>query len=108
MENILDADPLPDELIIMELVLHIKDILSFHNSSTAVINHYVHPTTDRGSSNPDHNCHSSSSESRPPHPSSSEAHPVCDFRTRSDTHCICGRWGHSFVNCQQMKMILPV
>jgi hypothetical protein len=66
LNNVLDADPLPEELTLTELVLCIKDIHSFQNSSTAVINRYVHPTNNRDSSNPFHNCHSSSSESRPP------------------------------------------
>jgi hypothetical protein len=41
LDNILDADPLPAELTLVELVLRIKDIRSFKNSSTAVINRYV-------------------------------------------------------------------
>jgi hypothetical protein len=31
-------------------------------------------------------------------------HPARDFHTRSDTQCICGGWGHSVENCQQMAM----
>jgi hypothetical protein len=108
LDNILDADPLPEKLTLTELVLRIKYIHSLQNSSTTVINHYVRPTNDRDSSNPHHNRKSSSSDSRPPHPSSSDAHPVHDFHIRSDTQCIRGRWGHSVENYQQMAMHLLV
>jgi hypothetical protein len=104
LDNVLDADPLPEELTLMELVLRIKDIHSFQNYSTAVINRYVLPTNDRDLSNPHHDQQSSSSDSRPPLPSSADARPVRDFRTRSDTQCICGRWVHSVENCQHMAM----
>jgi hypothetical protein len=102
--NVPDADLLSDEITLTKLVLRIKYIRSFQNSSTAVINSYVHPTNDRESSNPRHNRQSSSSDSHPPRPCSSDARQVHDFRTRSDTQCICGRWGHSVENCQQMAM----
>jgi hypothetical protein len=55
LDNVPDADTLPEELNITELVLRIKDIHSFQNSSTAVINHYIRPTNDRYSTNPCHN-----------------------------------------------------
>jgi hypothetical protein len=108
LDNVPDADPLPEELTLAELVLRIKYIYSFHHSSTAVINHYVGPTNDRDSSNPRHNQQSSSSDSRPPRPSFSDGRPVRDFRTCSDTQCICGRWEHAVENCQQMAMHLFV
>jgi hypothetical protein len=59
LDKVLDVDPLPEEVILAELVFHIKYIRSFQNSSTAVVNHYVHPTNDRDSSNPRHNHQSS-------------------------------------------------
>jgi hypothetical protein len=52
LDNKPDADPFPEELTLTELVLRIKYIHSFQNSSTTVINRYVLPTNDRDSSNP--------------------------------------------------------
>jgi hypothetical protein len=99
-----DADLLPEEITLTELVLRIKDIHSFRNSSTAVINRYVRPTNDQDSSNPHHNRQSSSSDSHPPRPSLSDSCPFHDFRTHINTQCLCGCWGHSVDNCQQMAM----
>jgi hypothetical protein len=105
LDNVPDADPLPDELTLTELILWIKDIHSFHNSSTAIINRYVRPTNDNELSNTRQNHQSSSSDSRPNCPSLSDLHPT---RTRSDTQCMCGRWGHSVENCQQLVMHLLI
>jgi hypothetical protein len=55
LDDVPDADPLPEELILAELVLRIKYIHSFQNSSTAVISRYFHPTNSRDSSNPRNN-----------------------------------------------------
>jgi hypothetical protein len=41
--------------------------------------------------------------SRPPHPDSFPQ-PLRDFRNRTDTQCVCGQWGHSVENCQQLAM----
>jgi hypothetical protein len=46
LDNAQDDDLLPEEITLTELVLRIKDIHSFPNSSTAVINRYVRPTND--------------------------------------------------------------
>jgi hypothetical protein len=46
LDNLPGDDPLPGELTLVELVLRIKYIHSFHNSLTAVINHYILPTND--------------------------------------------------------------
>jgi hypothetical protein len=96
--------PLPEELTLVEIILWIKDIHSFHNSSTAIINHYVHPTNDKELSNTHHNRQYSSSDSHPTHPSSSDSRPARDVRTHSETQCMCWRWGHSVEKCQQMAM----
>jgi hypothetical protein len=54
-----------------------------------------------------HPCHShqaqssDSSSHRQPH---YDSRPVSAFRTRIDTPCVCGYWGHSVENCQQMAM----
>jgi hypothetical protein len=81
LDNVLDNDPLPEEITLTELILHIKDIPSFQNSSTAIINRYVRPTNDKELSNTHQNYQSSSSESRPNRPSSSDLHPAHDFHT---------------------------
>jgi hypothetical protein len=94
LDYVPDADLLPEELTLGELILRIKDIHSFQNSAPAIINRYVHPTNNKESSTTHPNRQSSSSNSR----------PARDFRTRSDTQCICGRWGHSVENCQQTEI----
>jgi hypothetical protein len=38
MDNVADDDPLPDELMLAELILCIKDIRSLQNPSVTVIN----------------------------------------------------------------------
>jgi hypothetical protein len=55
LDNVPDAGPLPEELTLIELVLHIKDIHSFQNSSTAVANRCVCPNNYQDSSNPHQN-----------------------------------------------------
>jgi hypothetical protein len=37
LDNVADADPLPDELTLTELIMRIKDIRSLQNSSLAII-----------------------------------------------------------------------
>jgi hypothetical protein len=44
-----------------------------------------------------------SCSSRPPQPDSLPQ-PLCDFRTGTDTQCVCGRWGHYVENCQQLAI----
>jgi hypothetical protein len=104
LDNVPNDDPLPEELTLTELILCIKDIHSFQNSSPAIINGYVRPTNDKEFSNTHQNHQSSLSDSRPNRLSSSESHPARDFITRSDTKGMCGCWGHSVENCQQMEM----
>jgi hypothetical protein len=90
LDNVLDADPFPEEHTLTEPILLIKDIHSFQNTSTGVINNYVCPTNDEELSNTHQNSQSSSSDSRPNHPSSSDSRLARNFRTRSDTKCTCG------------------
>jgi hypothetical protein len=104
LDNVQDDDALPDELTLTELILRTKDIHSFQSSSTAIINHYVRPTNDKESSNTIQNRQSSSSDLRPNHPSPSDSRPARDFRTHSDTQCMCGCRDHSVENFQQMAM----
>jgi hypothetical protein len=99
-------DPLPEELTLTELILRIKDIRSLQPSSTALIHHYVRPTDGRDNSNSRQNHPPPSSDSRLSHPPQpdSRPQPLQDFCTRTDTQCVCGRWGHSVDNCQQLAM----
>jgi hypothetical protein len=108
LDNVPDADPLPEELNIKELILLIKYICSFQNSSTDIVNRYVRHTNDTYLSHTHHNHQSSSSDSHPNRPSSSDSRPASDFRTHSDTQCVCGRWGHYVENCQQMAKHLII
>jgi hypothetical protein len=104
LDNVPDVDLLPEELTLTELILRIKDIHSFQNSSTVIINLYVRPTNGKEFSNTFQNRQSSLSDSRPDHPSLPDSRPARDFRTRSDTKYMCGRWFNSVENCQQMAM----
>jgi hypothetical protein len=75
-------------------------------SSTALIHRYVRPTDGRDNSNSRQHRPpplSNSCSSRPPQPDSHPQH-LCDFRTGTDTQCVCGRWGHSVENCQQLAI----
>jgi hypothetical protein len=101
---VLGDDPLPEELTLAEFILRIKDIHSLYPPSMAIINHYVRPTdgNEPYHSRPSHQAQSSDSRSH--HQPRSDSHPGSAFRTRTDTHCMCGRWGHSVENCQQMVM----
>jgi hypothetical protein len=97
---------LPEELNLTELILRIKDILSLQPFSTALIHRYVRPTDGRDNSNSRQHRPpplSDSRSSRPPQPDSHHQ-PLCDFRTGTDTQCVCGRWGHSVENCQQLAI----
>jgi hypothetical protein len=97
LDSVAVKDPLPEELTLTELILHIKDIRSLQSSSTALIHRYVQPTDGRDTSNSCQNCSPPSSDSRLPRPPQpdSRPHPLRYFRTRTDTHCVCGQWGHS-------------
>jgi hypothetical protein len=106
LDSVAVNDSLPEELALTELILRIKDIHSSQPSSTALIQRYVRPTDGRDNSNSRQNClppSSDSRSSRPPQPDS-RPQPLRDFRTRTDTQCVCGRWGHSVENCQQLAM----
>jgi hypothetical protein len=106
LDSVAVNDPLPEELTLTELILHIKDIRSLQPSSIALIHHYMRPTDGRDNSNSRQNRPPPSSDSRssrPPQPDS-HPHPLCDFHTGTDTQCVCGRWGHSVENCQQLAI----
>jgi hypothetical protein len=85
LESVPADNPLPEELTLMELTLQINYIHSFQPSSTAIVNHYVHPTAGKESSNPQHNCQAPPldwrSNRQPPYAS----RPARDFRTRRNT-----------------------
>jgi hypothetical protein len=49
LDNVLVADPLPEELTLTELILRIKDICSFQPPYRAIINRYVLPTDGKES-----------------------------------------------------------
>jgi hypothetical protein len=104
LDNVLVADPLPDELTLTELILRIKDIHSFQPPSMAIINRYVRPTDGEESSHSYQSHQAQSSDSRSHRQPHSDSRPVSAFRTRTDTQCICGCWGHSVENGQQMAM----
>jgi hypothetical protein len=104
LDNVPADNPLPKELTLAELILRIKNIHSFQPSYTAINNRYVRPTDGKESSNPHHNQQAllldSRSNCQPPYDSRSTR----DLRTRSDTQCIFGIWGHSVEKCQHMAM----
>jgi hypothetical protein len=56
LDNISDADPLPDELTLAELILRIKDFRSLQNSSVAVINRISCDTQSNDTSIPRYPC----------------------------------------------------
>jgi hypothetical protein len=89
LDNVPDDDPMHKEFTIGELVLLIKDIHFLQNSPATFTNRFVCPPNDRDSSNPRHNRQSSSSYSRPPRPSSSDARPVRDVHTCSYNQSMC-------------------
>jgi hypothetical protein len=106
LDSVAVNDPLPEELTLTELILRIKDIRSLQPSSTALIHRYVRPTDGGDNSNCSQHCPPPSSDSRssrPPQPDS-RPQPLRDFHTCTDTQCICGRWGHSVANFQQLAM----
>jgi hypothetical protein len=104
LDSVAGNDPLPDELTLTELILRIKDIRSLQPSSTALIHRYVRPTDGRDNSNSRQHHPPPLSDSylcRPPQP---DSQPLCDFRTSTDTQCVCGRWFHSVENWQQLAI----
>jgi hypothetical protein len=106
LDSVAENDPLPEELTLTKLILRIKDIHSLQPSYNDLIHHYVRPTYGRYNFNSCQHCPTPSSESRssyPPQPDS-RPHPLHDFCTRTDIPCVCGRWGHSVENCQQLAM----
>jgi hypothetical protein len=99
-------DPLPEELTLIEIRLRIKDIHSLQPSSTSLIHRYVRQPDGGDNSNSRQHRPPPSSDSRssrPPQPDS-RPQPLRDFRTRTDTQCVCGRWGHSVENSQELAM----
>jgi hypothetical protein len=105
LDSVAANDPLPEELTLNELILCIKDIRSLQPSSTALIHHYVRPTDGRESNSCQHRPPplSDSRSSRRSQPDS-RLQPLRDLRTHTDTQYVCGSWGHSVKNCQQLAM----
>jgi hypothetical protein len=106
LDSVAVNDLLPEEPTLTELIFRIKDIHSLQPSSTAIIHRYVRPTDSGDNSNSRQHCPPPSSDSRlsrPPQPDF-RPQPLLDFRTRTDTQCVCGQWGHSVENCQQLAM----
>jgi hypothetical protein len=106
LDSVAANDPLPDELTLTKLILRIKDIRSLQPSSTALIHRYVRPTDGKDNSNSRQHRPPPLSDSRSPRPPQPDSHPrhLCDLCTGTDTQCICGRWGHSVENCQQLAI----
>jgi hypothetical protein len=106
LDSVAANDPLPEELTLTKLILRIKDIRSLQPSSTSLIHRHVRPTDGRDNS--------TSCQHRPPplshsclsHPPQPDSHPqpLCDFRNGTDTQCVCGCWGHSVENCQELAI----
>jgi hypothetical protein len=106
LDSVAANDPLPEELAPTDLILHIKYIRSLQPSLTALIRRYVRPADGRDNSNSHQHRPPPSSDSRssrPPQPDY-RPQPLCYFRTSTDTQCVCGRWGHSVENFQQLAM----
>jgi hypothetical protein len=110
LDNVPDKDPLPEELTLTELILRIKDIRSLNNSSPAIINRFncsapdsssphQHDRPPRRPRNPDRRQAGSDN-----HNARSNQCPARPFSERTQTQCICGRWGHSVENFQQVAM----
>jgi hypothetical protein len=99
-------DTLPEQLTLTELILRIKGIRSLKPSSPALIHRYVRPTDGGDNSNSLQHRPPPSSDSHPSHPPQpdSRPQPLWDFRNPTDTQCVCGRWGHSVENYQQLAM----
>jgi hypothetical protein len=106
LDSVAVNDPLPEELTLTELILRIKDIRSLQPSSTALIHRYVLPTDGGDNFNSRQHRPPTSSDSRSSRPPQPDSRPqsLRDFRTRTGTQCVCGRWGHSVENCQQLAM----
>jgi hypothetical protein len=75
LDNIADADPLPDELTLAELIMRIEDIHSLQNSSVAVINRVSHDTHNNDASTPRYH--------RPPRQHSNDRQANTDRQTRT-------------------------
>jgi hypothetical protein len=106
LDSVAANDPLPEELTLTKLILRIKDIRSLQPWSKSLIHRYVQSTDGRDNSNSRQHRPpplSDSRSSRPPQPDS-HPQPLCDFRTGTDTQCVCGRWGHSVENFQQLAI----
>jgi hypothetical protein len=84
-------DPLPTDLLLSNLVIHISDIRDYKPARThSMINHVEHPP-DSLARRP---------INRPP-PRQQPVKPP--FRAGADVQCVCcGRWGHEKLNCMQL------
>jgi hypothetical protein len=106
LDSVAENDPLPEELTLTKFILCIKDICSLQPSSMDLIHRYMRPIDGRDNSNFCQHRPTPSSDSRSsrsPQPDSFPR-PLRDFRTRTDTQCVCGRWGHYVENFQQLAM----
>jgi hypothetical protein len=115
LDNVPDKDPLPDELTLTELILRMKDIRSLNNSSPAIINRFNRSAPDSSSPhqhdrpprqprNPDACSDPRRQAGSDTHNARSNQRPARPFSERTQTQCICGRWGHSVENCPQVVM----
>jgi hypothetical protein len=119
LDNVPNKDPLPEELTLAELILRINDIRSLKNSSPAIINHFNRSAPDSSSPhqydrpprqprNPDARSDPRCQAGSDTHNTRSDQRPARPFSERTQTQCICGRWGHSRENCQQVAMHLLI
>jgi nicotinamidase-related amidase len=115
LDNVPDTDPLPEELTLTELILRIKDIRSLNNSSPTIINRFNHSAPDSSSPhqhdrpprqprNPDARSDQHCQAGSDNHNDRPNQRPARPFSERTQTQFICGRWGHSVENCQQVAM----
>jgi hypothetical protein len=84
-------DPVPTDLLLPNLVIHISDICEYKPVSTthSMINRLDHPDSL-----------ARRTPSRPP-PHKQTPKPVC---AGADVQCVCcGHWGHERSNCRQLS-----
>jgi hypothetical protein len=115
LDNVPEKDPLPEELTLTELILRIKDIRSLNKSPPAIINCFTRSAPDSSSPHqhdrPPRQPLNLDTRSDPCRQAGSDTHnahsnqrPARPFSERTQTQCMCGRWGHSVENCQQVAM----
>ena len=85
-------DPVPHDLLLPALVIHIADIRAYQPGATHVINRVDHPPDTLARRPP----------SRPPSRPTTSA-VGRPFRSGADAQCACcGRWGHDRSHCMQL------